>query len=218
MSFDHVEQAALVDDAFEMIAGAASLDFANTVGGLRGGNAFDRLHSFADLVRWARQAALIPAGEAERLVQLASHRQEAAEAVLARACELREAIYLIFAALAAQAEPPAEAVSLLNDELSRALGHLGLAWSPAGFTWQWRTPEDSLDAVLWPIVRSAAELLISPTVQSVRQCANATCSWLFLDTSRNHSRRWCDMRGCGNRAKVRRHRARAREESDVTER
>src|SRR5207302_22567 len=70
--------------------------------------------------------------------------------------------------------------------------------------------EETLDRMLWPVIRSAADLLVSGEAQRVRRCASETCDWLFLDTSRNHSRRWCDMSGCGNRAKARRHYARAK--------
>lgn len=205
------------EETFELIAGAISLDFANTVGGMRGGSAFEHLHDYADLVRWGRQAQILPAADAERLVRIAHQRPADAEVVMARARTLREAVYAIFAALADEVDPSTEAVAQLNDELSRALAHLGVGRAPDGFVWQWRAANGALDATLWPIARSAAELLVSPAAHSIHQCANPTCSWLFLDTSRNHSRRWCDMRGCGNRAKVRRHRARAREESDHAE-
>ena len=47
--------------------------------------------------------------------------------------------------------------------------------------------------------------LTSEELDQVRECAGNTCGWLFVDMSRNHSRHWCDMRDCGNRAKVRRY-------------
>ena len=72
------------------------------------------------------------------------------------------------------------------------------------FAWDW-TPENALDRVLWPVVRDAAELLSGEDLDRVGRCADANCGWLFLDTSRNHSRRWCSMKDCGNRAKARRH-------------
>jgi predicted RNA-binding Zn ribbon-like protein len=60
------------------------------------------------------------------------------------------------------------------------------------------------------VARSAAELLISPERACVRECASETCTWLFVDTTKNHSRRWCDMNSCGNRYKVRKFRAKPR--------
>jgi predicted RNA-binding Zn ribbon-like protein len=65
--------------------------------------------------------------------------------------------------------------------------------------------------MLWPIVGSAAELLASDNLPLVRACSSKTCQWFFLDTSKNHRRRWCSMKLCGNRAKVRKFYARQRE-------
>lgn len=76
--------------------------------------------------------------------------------------------------------------------------------------------------MLWPVARSAAELLTSPDAQRVRECALRSCSWLFVDRSRNRRRRWCDMKTCGNRAKARRHyrrkqKSRAAEKASVND-
>jgi predicted RNA-binding Zn ribbon-like protein len=81
----------------------------------------------------------------------------------------------------------------------------------AAFAWTWAEPASRLDAPLWPLVRQAAELLVGADLKRVRECAASDCRWLFLDTSKNHSRRWCDMKSCGNRAKVRRFYRRKRE-------
>ena len=75
----------------------------------------------------------------------------------------------------------------------------------ACFSWTWDCNEEALDGVLWPVVRSAAELLTSEEAKLVRECASDTCTWLFVDRSRTHRRKWCDMAVCGNRAKARRH-------------
>jgi predicted RNA-binding Zn ribbon-like protein len=65
--------------------------------------------------------------------------------------------------------------------------------------------------MLWPIVDAAADLLVRGEPERIKTCGSATCGWLFLDLSRNRSRRWCDMKDCGNRAKARRHYARRKE-------
>jgi predicted RNA-binding Zn ribbon-like protein len=84
-----------------------------------------------------------------------------------------------------------------------------------GERWRWRwagdaESEPALDRVLWPVARSAAELLTSDDLAAVRECAAPDCRWLFLDRSRNRSRRWCAMATCGNRSKARRHYRRGR--------
>jgi predicted RNA-binding Zn ribbon-like protein len=70
-----------------------------------------------------------------------------------------------------------------------------------------------LELPLWILARSAADLLTSEQHAYVRQCASEECTWLFIDRSKNHSRRWCDMGDCGNREKARRLRARKRAEA-----
>ncbi len=52
-----------------------------------------------------------------------------------------------------------------------------------------------------------------PERDRVRRCGGANCDWLFMHNSRNHSRRWCDMGSCGNRAKARRYYARHKEDA-----
>jgi predicted RNA-binding Zn ribbon-like protein len=141
------------------------------------------------------------------LQEAASRQPERARGVLARAIDLREALYRIFSAQAHASQPAAADIDLLNQELSAALGQARLLAVPQGFTWGWAGAGDALEAPLWPVVRSAADLLTTPAwLERVGQCADERgCGWLFLDTSKNHSRRWCDIRDCGNRAKQRRH-------------
>ena len=96
-------------------------------------------------------------------------------------------------------------LAALNAALSKVLANACLVPAEDGFAWAWGGEDAALRRVLWPIVRSAAELLTSDKLDRVGQCAGDSCGWLFLDTSRNRSRRWCEMEHCGNRAKARRH-------------
>lgn len=99
---------------------------------------------------------------------------------------------------------------MLNRELRRASADARLVASADGVEWRWEGNAEALDQMLVPIARSAAELLTSPEVDRVRECSSDTCGWLFLDVSKNRSRRWCDMKTCGNLQKVRRHRNKQR--------
>ena len=69
----------------------------------------------------------------------------------------------------------------------------------------WPGFAEELESLIWPVAKSAADLLTSERLERVRECAGGTCGWLFIDASKNHSRRWCDMRDCGNAAKAKRH-------------
>jgi predicted RNA-binding Zn ribbon-like protein len=145
------------------------------------------------------------------LSRQAADRPEEATAVLLRAIALRDSIYEIFAAIAHRQSPHATDLITLNAALSETLARSQIAPTDTGFIWQWAGDGDALDRPLWSIARSAADLLTSDDLQRVGQCADDRgCGWLFLDASRNHTRRWCDIRDCGNRAKAHRHYERKR--------
>ena len=193
---------------FDRSGGRLCLDFANTVSD-RPAAPEDHLQRYGDLVAWARQAGLLDRPRAQLLERQASPRPAAAEAVLQRARALREILYRLLSAAAAGRVAP-DALLALNAVLPAALSHRRLVAGPAGFRWEWQRLPDGLDAMLWPVAHSAAELLASEERTALRECAADTCGWLFLDHSRNHSRRWCDMKVCGNRVKARRHYERSR--------
>jgi predicted RNA-binding Zn ribbon-like protein len=197
-------------ESFDIGAGAPCLDLANTVSGRGQARETDLIGSYADLVTWARLAGLVGDGEASRLLGAAERHPRRAARVVRLAVALREAIYRLFAAVAAGERPPPSDLARLNESVARALGRLRVADSADGPHWTWEADATALDRVLWPVSRSAAELLTSDDLLRVRECASATCHWLFLDGSRNRSRRWCDMNVCGNRDKVRRHYRRTR--------
>ena len=125
--------------------------------------------------------------------------------MLQRAINLREALYRIFQVVAQGSSPEKSDLSTLNTEFSLAMGRACIVSAEDSFTVDWTDKEKALDRMLWTIARSAADLLTSEGLDDVRVCAADDCNWLFLDTSKNHSRRWCDMKSCGNRAKVRKH-------------
>jgi predicted RNA-binding Zn ribbon-like protein len=196
---------------FQLTGGHLSLDFANTVSWRRSGRQIERLQRYDDLVAWGRQARTVTDTEAQRLRSEARRRPADAGRALVDAVALREVIYRIFAGLAHGRRPAAADVAALNARLCQALSHLTVAARDNRFAWTWSGPRDDLGRAVWPAVRSAAELLTSDDLGDLRTCGAENCGWVFLDTTRNHSRRWCDMRVCGNRAKVRRYNARRRE-------
>ena len=183
------------------------LDFANTVEWHASDQPEEHLKSYPDLVAWAERVGILTNDEARRLARAASHRPAEATEVLRQAVELREAIYHILSAIAAGVSPESSELTILNTWLSAGGGRWRVAQTGAGFAWRWLGQGETLDWLLWPVAQSAAELLVSQELERVKMCADDRgCGWLFLDTSRNRSRRWCSMQSCGNRAKVRRHR------------
>jgi predicted RNA-binding Zn ribbon-like protein len=181
------------------------LDFANSLEGRLTDQPRESLTHYAALVTWGQRAGILANDTAQRLAREAARRPAAAAVVFERGGALREAIYRIFSAVAHQCSPQTADLDLLNAVLGEALAALRIIPTPDGFIWGWTCDTRRLDRLLWPIAQSAADLLTSGELRAVRECAAPTCGWLFLDTSRNHSRRWCDMKACGNRAKARRH-------------
>jgi predicted RNA-binding Zn ribbon-like protein len=193
---------------FELIAGNVCLDFVNTLDNRPSGEPKELIVSFPDLARFAQDSGILPAKEGKYLVgRLDSNRTEA-ENALGRALDLREVMYTVFSAVIRRKAPPPAALATLNAYIRAAAEHSRLV--PVGKAYEWRFGDlkSAYDALLWPIARAAADLLASGDLAMVRACSEATCQWFFLDTSKNHHRRWCSMKICGNRNKVRKFYAR----------
>jgi len=186
-----------------LLGGVLCLDFANTVNWHRSEQPEELLNDYDDLVAWAVHTEILGEDEAAELLGEALLHPAEANKVRERAVGLREAIYRIVVAISAQQRPAVEDLEILNTEIQPALAHGRIVESGAGFTWDWADDRQSLDRILWPVARSAAELLASSQLDRARQCADDRCGWLFLDMSRNRSRRWCSMDECGNRNKAR---------------
>src|SRR5882724_1201445 len=195
---------------FEWIGGHTCLDFANTVSWIGSAHPNERLGSYGDLLEWADQAEVLDQGALRRLRRAARSAPAAADVALRSAHALREAIHEVFLARAEGREPKAATSGTLNRFLGQALGRLRLQVEDCACLWVFLDEGDELERMLWPVAWSAASLLTSEEAQLVRCCAAERCGWLFLDRSRNRSRRWCDMKACGNSAKARRHYARTR--------
>ena len=196
---------------FEMIGGRTCLDFVNTASQRRLGPFREKLNGYEDLLDWAIEAEQLTEQEAAHLRAKAAAQPHAAQAVVERGRLLREAIYRVFTARAAGAVLPTADLELISEENARAAVNRVL--TPVGVgscSFEWRT-YDALDRPLWPVAVSAVNLAASADAARVKECGSDNCNWLFMDTSKNRSRRWCDMKDCGNRAKARRHYHRTRD-------
>lgn len=195
---------------FEFTGEHLCLDFANTVNNRPTDHPTELFTSYSDVLRWGKEAGVLNPKIADRLLRLAEEAPGRAQSALRHTIRLRDAIYEIFLAVAERRDVSRTALALLNDAVRQASEHASIAHGNRHFTWEWVLPEENLDCVLWLVVRAAAELLVSEEIQYVRACASETCCWLFLDKTKNHRRRWCDMKTCGNRDKARRYYQRQR--------
>jgi predicted RNA-binding Zn ribbon-like protein len=193
-----------------LVGGRLCLDFANTVHNYGSDPVRDDLANYSDLVSWSRLAGILNPVEGRLLSRAGLRRPAEAVVALQTAKDLRQAIFQIFSAIAGAKTPAQEDLAVVNAALSEALGHSRLVPKAERFVWSWDGEATPLHQMLWPIAKSTADLLTSDKLSRVRQCQGENCTWLFLDTSKNHTRRWCEMKVCGNRVKARRHYERKR--------
>lgn len=189
-----------------LVGGDPALDFANTVSWRGADPADDRLLEPGDLAWWGVHAGLLHAGEARAFGSEAEDRERFREAVA-----LRETIHDVFDALAQGRRPPADALDRLSRAWARAQGSRRLVAGPEGVRGE-LVAADPIRRMLARIALAAGDLLLHGDPARIKTCAGAECGYLYMDLSRNRSRRWCDMAECGNRAKVRRFRAREGDE------
>jgi len=191
---------------FKTKTGRLCLDFTNTVDWHASAHPEETLSTYGDLLRWAEGARILPPDKARSFLAASQEKPALAGSALAQAVELREAIYRILSSEARGGEGAADDLSVLNKAVASSISNARLEKSDGGFDWNWTLSPSRLDSILWPVAWSAAGLLTSEAIERVGECDDEKgCGWLFFDTSRNRSRRWCDMRDCGNRAKSRRH-------------
>jgi predicted RNA-binding Zn ribbon-like protein len=195
---------------FEFIAGALCLEFANTIHDSRAEDKGEELHAISDLLQWAKEAELLSSADHERLAARYKRSPREAAAALAKATVIRDLLLSMFAGIANGRSVSSQRLSALNSALAQGPGLLRVHKNSGRIETEWTSAADGLQQVLFAVLTSAAELLASDRLGRIRECASADCTWLFVDESRNRSRRWCDMSACGNRMKARRHYQRAK--------
>jgi predicted RNA-binding Zn ribbon-like protein len=188
----------------ELVGGRLCLDFVNTATARGRAEHRDYLISFDDLLVWSHRAGATPAMQKQILAHAASNARKAAGEALDFAVQLRESIYRLLQSACSGRRPADSDLAMLNGALHAAGSRRVVCRGNRAMQWDWEFDPADLRSMLWPVVVSAAELLTSPDVERVRQCAREGCQWMFLDLSKNGSRRWCSMTLCGSRAKSRR--------------
>jgi predicted RNA-binding Zn ribbon-like protein len=184
-----------------IVGGNLALDFVNTRGGPRHGLVgTEWLSSYSDFAAWASRVGIRDEGVASG--QAAPSQPAAELAAFARIQACRDDMDEIFRALAEDSAPPAPALRRLQLAYVEALTHGRLAAGPDGMAWNWDEGNDLL-APLWPVVAAAVELLTHGPTESIKPCQ--ACRFVFVDTSKNGSRRWCSMDDCGKAAKIARY-------------
>jgi predicted RNA-binding Zn ribbon-like protein len=188
-------------ETLELVGGVLCLDFVNTINSRRNPE-HDYLMQYSDLVEWATKRDILSSTQNNQLQKRARQNLHEAENALLAARTLRDLLYRLFSKVAVGSEPHKKDLdiftvfygeSIARGQFVKRETHYGTSWSFA----------EALESVLWPVIHSAGELLLSQELDQVKECPG--CGWLFLDTSKNQSRRWCSMNTCGARDKMRRY-------------
>jgi predicted RNA-binding Zn ribbon-like protein len=184
-----------------VVGGNLALDFANTVDDPYAPARFDHIENLPRLLRWARTVQLLSERQHDELAVLEREQPAVTATGLRRAHALRRAVQAVFGAIADGQAIPEQPWRDLRRSIAEAIGHADLTGDHAHVDLVW--PSGSLDAVLWPIAYAAHELLTGGQLGRVKRCA--ACPWLYVDHSKNSSRRWCTMDDCGKSEKMRRY-------------
>jgi predicted RNA-binding Zn ribbon-like protein len=188
-------------ETLELVGGTLCLDFANTVNS-RVNPEHEYLAQYSDVVGWATKLEILSPNQMNQLQKRAKQSEKEAEAAFAKSQRMRELLYRMFSLAAKGSEPDKKDMEMFSSSYAEAFSHAQFVRMDNHFKTTWNVGE-SFDALLWPIVHSAGELLLSEELDHVKECPS--CGWLFLDTSKNQSRRWCSMNTCGARDKMRRY-------------
>ena len=183
------------EKSFQLIGGNLVLDFCNTVHSVGQDDPQDDLETWADLLDWAKQAGIL-----RRDVSVSGRPGD-----LASLKDLRASLYRIFSSLASRRKPDPDSLAEFNQHLEVALAQAKMKEKNGRYALTSRA-KNFAERLRFELTSVALDLLTTGPLDRVRECAGASCSWLFMDTSRNGSRRWCEMKACGNREKIRRFR------------
>jgi predicted RNA-binding Zn ribbon-like protein len=194
-------------EELHLVGGNPALDFANSVNAHASSNPRDNLHTYDDLLVWSERAGVLTRQQKHMLTEAAAADPQGAGTALKNAVQLREVIFQLFRSVARgghQEDPRTEpALIAFNSSVERFLRRVRLVRRDHSFELDF-DPQGRLDGMLAVIAWSAVELLRSEEIGRVKVCGKDTCGWLFVDRSKNHSRRWCEMSDCGNTVKARR--------------
>ena len=207
----------VIDDPMESragsltrIGGELALDFANTSSGRGWPTHQEHLRSAGDVVDWAGHALVLPPRDAAWMRETMPGEAGMSGRLFAAALELREDVFVIGSEIAAGRTAPVDRIRNLTRIHAHCLSCANLTPFERRFVWSWSARQAPIEAILGPISLSAMTTLLQADLTRIKQCQGEKCGWLFVDATKNKSRRWCEMEVCGNRAKQRRFGAKAR--------
>ncbi len=196
---------------FDLDGGQLALDFTNTVDWRGTAKEHEWLKEYLDLLGWGVRVGLLNKEEAEALARKAERESAEAQKVLREGRELRELLFRVFNSVIQESTPSPGDWGDFNRAVRTAMGGAEIEARDGRFFWSFAHETDRLDFFRGPVLKAASDLLIDADLSRLKRCSTPNCQWLFLDASKNNSRRWCNMQSCGNRAKAKRHYRKSRQ-------
>jgi predicted RNA-binding Zn ribbon-like protein len=200
-------------EPFKLHAGHPALELVNTLDFRFSGQTVDLIPTYKDLLRLMTQLRLLTAEQARKLGRTVT--EDEGQRVVASTVEMREALAKVLYGRIDGTTPSAGQLHVLEQKFHAAALHRRLVAGESHLAWSWSGVERRAEIPLWMLAQAASDLLVSSDAELIKDCGDPTCRWLFLDVSKNHTRRWCDMKTCGNRMKARRHHERMRGDGDL---
>jgi len=192
----------------DLIGNELALDFVNTSSGRGSPSHQEHLRDFETLMQWVEHARVVAPADCAFVRETVAKRPKMPRAIFRRVLEVRELVWMIATALAEQRPISDTLRAGLTAVHTESLRFAEMKMRDGAYIWSWDARRKVPAAILGPITLSALTLLMEKDLSRTKRCAGMECGWLFFDTTKNNRRRWCEMRVCGNRAKVRAARAR----------
>lgn len=194
------------DDSF--VGERFCLDFINTFNGWTPGLDVEkeRLENFEDFLSWLKYAQTKDREETGWEIAFGEVDPDLQDRIMCDVRKLRKNLFEVFHAFANNRQPEMCHMAAIYEKLAASLMFVEPLERPKDLA----GPDNHVrilkpGGLLYPIAHSAARLLVEDCLCHIKECSDDTCEWIFLDCSKSHRRRWCDMKSCGNRAKARRH-------------
>lgn len=183
----------------QMDGGCLAFNFINTVNTRKPAPEFEYLKTFGDLLTWSEKAGSLDGMRSQALREQSAQTPEEGSIMLEDAINAREMLYQLFSAIAAGNSPDAAVTNAFNRRLSDSFQRIRVKFGASGAEIHLGGEEVTFDEPLLGVMKSAFDILTREDFGRIKECPR--CGWLFLDTSKNGKRKWCDMNVCGSREK-----------------
>lgn len=191
-------------DTLRLDGGCTCFDFINTVNSRsEEDEPYEYLGSYGEFMKWSGRVELLPRERIKKLSGYADANPKEAGRTLEEIKQVRELMYRIFSAIAAEAPVGDSELDTFNTRLAESISKLQFVSGGDELQLSWKTGEPDLNEPLWRVMKSAFDILTEEPAGRIKECE--ACGWIFLDQSKNKSRRWCNMQTCGSAHKAKKY-------------